>query len=188
MVIGPQEDAGGIGKRCGNVGQERVDRAEVRQLLAVERVIRRIGAGEMAHQQRWRDCRKEIAVIAERPRFGDGKAEAVHARIDMDGRAGRRAILLRRRPFGDFRERAEHGAKVGRDVSAGCAGQEAVEDVDDGVRNGMPEANAFVGKCDEEGMAAGTGKRIGGRFKADAVAVAFDDGRDGNAGFDSGCY
>ena len=42
--------------------------------------------------------------------------------------------------------------------------------------DGATEAHAFVRQRDEERVAAGLGEGLGGRLKADAIAVALDHG------------
>ena len=82
MGGGAEEDAGRIGERGGDAAIEDAHLAECADLAGVERMLRLLGAGEVAHQQR-------DAVVfgadARRQRGGlvDRDAEPVHAGVDM---------------------------------------------------------------------------------------------------------
>ena len=78
------------------------DFAEQPDLLVVQRMVRRVGAGEMAHQQREAvvfglDARRDRRRLVER------EAEPVHAGIDVQRRAAAPALAATKRvPLGEL--------------------------------------------------------------------------------------
>ena len=97
-------------------------------------MIRLLGAGEVAHQQRdavifRADARRE------RRRFFGGNAEPVHAGVDMQRRAAVPLVgRAERVPLGELDQAADHRPRA--DVGEGRrrARQQTVEHVDRGVR------------------------------------------------------
>src|SRR5207237_7011932 len=108
------------------------DFAEARELPGVERMVKRLGAGEVTHDER-------DAVIAgvdpgnDALRLGHRQPKPVHAGIDVNGGAaaptGAPAKYV---PFGKFVEIADQGPGVDLRVGVAAILQEAVEHIDHG--------------------------------------------------------
>ena len=79
-----------LASEAGILGNENADRAEWRELLAVQRMVGRVGAGEVAHEQVGAIAASTVALLGESARLGRREAEPVHAGVDVDRRAGGR--------------------------------------------------------------------------------------------------
>ena len=64
-------------------------------------------------------------------------------------------VRLNSAPFLDLLEAGQRRPEPVRQISGGKAGEETVQDVDDGVRQDGAELDAFGRQGDEEGAAAG---------------------------------
>ena len=145
---------------AGTPGNRLAISRKARELPVVERMIGRLGAGEVAHHQR-------DAVIAgvdardEALRFRKRQAEPVHAGVDVQRRAaGPAAAAAEGVPFGEFVEIADH--RPARRCSAKAAplpgrSRRARRSPPSAAAARTRRASSRVG--DEERLAAGAGER-----------------------------
>ena len=149
--------------------------AEQPHLQIVERMVRFLGAGEVAHQQSdavvlGADARRQGCRVVRR------NAEPVHAGVDLQCRA---AAPLRTGdkgvPFGQFDHAADHRAHAQFGIGRRGAGDQAVEHIDRGVGRGRAHAAGFRQVSDEVGLAAGARQRFRHRLDAAAIAIGLDD-------------
>ena len=116
-------------------------------------------------------------VVGERKPFLDTQAEPVHAGVDMDrGRAAGPTAHGRKRPIRRSRPGIRGpGAVECRDSRRPCRAEgRSGRKSSPARRRGAPHRFRYV--RDEEGLAAGAGKRGDDRLDAAAVGVGLDDG------------
>ncbi len=177
MTCGPEENAGRVRKRGGDAAELEAQLPKCRDLLGIECVLRRIGAGEVAHDQRDAMVR-HFRARRERRCFRDGETEPVHAGIEMKCRAAPpTACHAERVPLQILHDAVDHRAGVDLGVSPGGARHDAVEHVDRrALRHDRPDAACLGEMGDEKGGAAGLGEMRGHRFDAAAIGVGLDHG------------
>ena len=131
----------------------------------------RVGAGEVAHDQRRRHGGEQGGIAGELQRFVQGQAEAIHARIDVDRRSGRCTAATMRRPFFDLGRGVEHRPEVMGDERIGAPLDEPGQHVDRRPARHAPDADAFLGERDEERPATRRRERPHHRLDAEPVGV-----------------
>ncbi len=116
-----EKNAGGIAERAGKAGKGGADRREAFDLGLVERMVRRVGAGEMAHHQvdaglRNDRCRHIADAVP-------AQAEPIHAGIEVQRR---RLVGAPAGPAGDLVAIAECRAQAKRPIKLAGIGKKAV--------------------------------------------------------------
>ena len=143
MVVGPEEDARGVGERRRRARHGAHEVAEARELLAVDRVVRLLRRHEMAHQQGKPQPAQAAALVGQHLRLLGAEAQPVHAGVDMDHRVERPVEALRRGAPGiELAEMVEHRREAELDeVGARCraAGRSA--------RRSGARARRRAGRC-----------------------------------------
>ena len=176
VVGGAEEQAARVGEAGRRRRQLGAQRLEALALQGVDRAVRRVGAGEVAHHQREVDCLQQRRLGGQLVDLVVRHAEPVDAGVDVDG--GRQAPSARAavgRPVAHLGDAAEHRAQVEAGIVRLGAGQQAVENIDGGARLHLARDAAFVERGDEEGLAAFVGERLGDRPEPEAVGVRLDD-------------
>ena len=153
-----EEDAGGIGERGGHPAIQDADFAEQPDLLVVHRMVGRVGAGEMAHQQR-----EAMVFGLEAGRDGDRlverEPEPVHAGIDVERGAAAPVVDGDERiPLGKLGRAVDDRPQIVVGEGLRRARHDPVEHVDRRLGRERPHAPAFGDVGDEEGPAAGLGQ------------------------------
>ena len=166
--------AGGIGKRGRHPAIEDADFAKQTDLPVVHRMIGRLGAGEMAHQQR-ETVIFGLQARSDGDRLVDRDTEPVHAGIDVERGAaapvpgGDEGI-----PFGKFGCAVDDRPQMVVCERLRRARHHPVEHVDGRVGRDRPHASSFRDIGDEEGPAPGLGQHAGDRFEAAAIGIGLD--------------
>src|SRR5690606_4482258 len=78
-------------------------------------------------------------------------------------------------PLADLFQAGKGRAQIEARVVLGSAGQQAVEDVNDGPRLHRTNAAAFVQRCHKEGSASLLGEGAADLLNAEAISVGLDD-------------
>ena len=153
---------------------------EQHPLRLVAGMIRLIGRGQMAHDKREVDPCQPLWMGRQHLDVARSKAQPVDAGIDMKRRLATRCGPP---PFGDLLKARQHRAQTVIDIKAGKARHQPVEHVDDRLALVLAQLAAFGGRSDEEGMAAGFGKRRRAAFESQPVGIALD----ASGAFGGGC-
>ncbi len=174
-VILAQEDAAGIGEAGGNAGEKAADFPEGVALLQGEGMAGFLGAGQVAHEQADVEAFHRRGLGQKRSVFADGKAEAVDARIDMNG-AGKLAAIdpSEGRPFARFLGGDEGGQQIVLGIEFRLAGEQAVEHVDGCFGENPAQFLAFLGAGHEEAAAARFPQGAAHGLNAQAIGIALD--------------
>ena len=142
----------------------------------VHRVAGRLGAGQMAHQQR-KAVIFQLDARGHRHRFIRAQPEPVHAGIHMQRRAaapiggGHEGV-----PLGELGRAVDDRAQIGILEGSRGMGRQPVEHIDDGIARERPHAAALGDVGHEEGLAAGLGEPGGDRLEAAPIGVGLDHG------------
>ena len=171
-----EKDAGRIGERSRNAGIEHVQLAKQFDLRGIERMIGRVGAGEVAHDQR------DAVILGLRARrqsrgFVRRNAEPAHAGVDMQRRAAAPGMGADEGvPFGKLGGRIDDRPGIDVDERVAPVRREAVEHIDVGLAGARAHRARFGNVGDKECLAAGLGERRGHRLKPQAIGIGLDHG------------
>ena len=171
------EDAGRIGKRGGQPAKIDPDVAKQPDLLVVQRMVGRVGAGEVAHQQR------QAVILRLQPgRDGDGlfraDAEPAHAGIDMQRRAAPPALPGDEAvPLGKLGGAVDDRSQPHVGDRRRGSGHDPVEQVDIRRRSDRTQPASLGQIGDEKRPATGLEKLPRHGFEAATIGVGFHDRR-----------
>ncbi len=171
MRGGPEKDAGRVGERGGDPAEHHMQLAEKLDLARIERMLRRVRTGEMAHQER-DPVTGRLETRGESGGLVDRDAEPVHAGVEMErGAAGPSLHAAEGVPLDQFRHAPDHRAQAHRGKMRRAARRDAVEHIDDRVRRDLPHGPRLVNVGDEKRRASGLGERAGSLAQAAAIGV-----------------
>ena len=177
-VGGTEKDAGRIGERGGDAAKHHAQLAEQLDLAAVERVVGRIRAGEMGHDERnavvghLHACaRRAPAPPRSRSRAGSCRCRNAAPRRRASRWRGRTHPTRRASAMLPITGRAWASAQAAR-----AAGRDAVEHIDDGLGRDGAHLARLRQMGDEERPAADLGEQRRHRLDAAAIGVGLDDG------------
>ena len=178
MIGSPEQDSGRVGKARESLRQFAPETLEALPLRPAFGVFWLIGASEMAHHQSELEDAPEIVRPCEALDLRRGKAEPVHAAVDVDsGREPRARRHAERSPLPDLLGAVEDRPQAMLAVEGRGPFEQSIEDID--RRQGQEGAQAlgFAKRGDEEGLAAGVcegGRDIG---HAQSIGIGLDHGR-----------
>ena len=144
--------------------------------MLVERMVRLVGADEVAHQQRDAVFLRANARGQGR-RLVDRDAQSVHSGVDMQRGAAAPFIgCTESIPFGEFDQTSDHRTRLNVGKGGRRSRQQTVEHVDCRLRHDRAYATRFGQIGDEKRLAPGGCEHARYRLDAAAIAVGLDDG------------
>src|SRR5262245_51658718 len=133
-----------VGQAGRRLGQARAHQVESLALPGIQLMRRLVGAGEMADDERDLEGVEQLPPSGEMADLARRQAKAVEPGIEME--AGLRLDLPGETELGPFLDLVEAGQRrpeAVRKINGGKAGEETIENVDDGVRQDGAELDAF---------------------------------------------
>ena len=131
MIFLAEKDARRVGERCRRRRQFPSQRFEYGKLRLVGRMLRFIGAGQMAHHKPDRDPVESIGVRRQSVDLGWRQAKPRHAAVDLQRRHKRApGALGSGAPGLDLVDAVQHRHGAGCDARVFAAGRNAVEHMD----------------------------------------------------------
>jgi hypothetical protein len=177
MIAFPEENPGRIGERGRRGRQHGAQAVELPALRLVGRMMRLVGAGEMAHHQPKIDALQRLWIGRNRLDFPWRHAEPRHAAVDLQGcRQGMSCGFGGFTPCAKLFGAVEHGDQACSNRIGLRTGRQAVQYIDGGTgTDGGAQCNAFAYMGHEEGIAALLHQGAGDTLRAEPIAVSLDD-------------
>ena len=176
MKSGAEKRAARVGQACRCSWQLGTQHVEAVALLHVHGIVRFVGAGQMAHDQRGLEGGQEIGLGRQLRDVALRHAKPVDPGVDMQG-CGKPASagLAVGGPIANLGEAREGRAQIEARIVGLCPGQETVEHIDGGARLHFARGASLIDGGDEKSLAAFTGQRPGDGRQAQAIGIGLDD-------------
>ncbi len=172
----PEKRAARVGQACRRGRELGAQHVEAVALLHVHGIVRLVGAGEMAHDQRGLEGGQEIGLGRQLRDVALRHAKPIDPGVDMQG-CGKPAPagLAVGGPIAHLGEAREGRAQVEARIVGLGPGQETVEHIDGGAGLHFARGAPLVHGGDEKGLAAFAGQRPGDGRQAQAIGIGLDD-------------
>ena len=178
MVVVAQKDPGRRRQARRHAAQTGSRRREPRVLVAVQRVIRLVGAGEMAQQPMPADHPGSAEIVGEPGELARRQAESGHPGVDMQHRRQRPAPRRDLPPLGDLAGVVQHRDQSGLGEFLRRTRHRAIQNGNFVLLGqGLAQGQRLVEGRDEKPPAPGRGQRTRNDRGAEPVAIGLDHRR-----------